>query len=348
MRTRSLLIPGVLIAAACLLYSLRRSPEHERAPSPGGESSLAGEQAAQTDPRAEPRAAQAPPPESVQTVAPREGFASEESHATPDRLLVEWQAPIDFYGKVIDESSNLITGASVQFTWFETPLDDGQKTATSKSDSTGLFSIRGKRGAALEVRVGKDGYHIPNPGFQAFNYALSGHFAPDPAEPVIFQLRKKGQGQELLRLKRNYRVPRDGTPVGIDLASGTAAAGESGHLVVQCRTADQGKRSGQRYDWHCRIAVPNGGLVESQGEFDFLAPEEGYGTSTDIVMPAERPDWRSDVDIKFYYRLPDGRYGRAAFSMVAGGDHFCMIDSLLNPSGSRNLEPLQPGALVHE
>jgi hypothetical protein len=29
------------------------------------------------------------------------------------------------------------------------------------------------------------------------------------------------------------------------------------------------------------------------------------------------------------------------FSMIAGGHHFCMINSVLNPSGSRNLEPAQ-------
>jgi hypothetical protein len=38
-------------------------------------------------------------------------------------------------------------------------------------------------------------------------------------------------------------------------------------------------------------------------------------------------------------QVADGRYGRMTFSMIAGGQHFCMIDSVLNPSGSRNLEP---------
>jgi hypothetical protein len=56
-------------------------------------------------------------------------------------------------------------------------------------------------------------------------------------------------------------------------------------------------------------------------------------------MPANKPDWKDDVDLKFYYRLADGRYGRMTFSMIAGGQHFFMIDSLPNPSGSRNLEP---------
>ncbi len=36
--------------------------------------------------------------------------------------------------------------------------------------------------------------------------------------------------------------------------------------------------------------------------------------------------------------MADGRYGRMTFSMIAGGQHFCMIDSFLNPSGARNWE----------
>jgi hypothetical protein len=87
------------------------------------------------------------------------------------------------------------------------------------------------------------------------------------------------------------------------------------------------------------LAVPGGGLVRTNEEFAFLAPESGYEPSFEINMLADRPDWNSQVDLKFYYLLRDGRYGRMTFSMIAGGQHFCMIDSVLNPSGSRNLEP---------
>jgi hypothetical protein len=81
--------------------------------------------------------------------------------------------------------------------------------------------------------------------------------------------------------------------------------------------------------------------VLSDEEFAFLAPENGYALTNEIAMPADRTNWTSDVDLKFYYRLADGRYGKMKFSMIAGGHHFCMIDSVLNPTGSRNLEPAQ-------
>lgn len=34
------------------------------------------------------------------------------------------------------------------------------------------------------------------------------------------------------------------------------------------------------------------------------------------------------------YHIGGGRYGRMAFSMVADGQHFCMVDTFLKPSGS--------------
>jgi len=86
------------------------------------------------------------------------------------------------------------------------------------------------------------------------------------------------------------------------------------------------------------VSVPDGGLILTDKELDFVAPENGYRASAEITMPADRPNWKDDVDLKFFYRLRDGRYGRMTFSMIAGGDHFCLIESFLNPSGSRNLE----------
>jgi hypothetical protein len=80
-------------------------------------------------------------------------------------------------------------------------------------------------------------------------------------------------------------------------------------------------------------------MVPTDEEFPFVAPEDGYTLTNEIAMPTGRTNWTSQVDLKLYFRLADGRYGRMKFSMIAGGQHFCMIDSVLNPSGSRNLEP---------
>lgn len=52
---------------------------------------------------------------------------------------------------------------------------------------------------------------------------------------------------------------------------------------------------------------------------------------------AER--WRPSMAKHFFIRLGDNRYARINFEMVAGGDHFIVLESFLNPTpGNRNLE----------
>ncbi len=256
------------------------------------------------------------------------------------RELALWQAPIEFYGKVVDEDSNAVVGAQVSFHWMEKPTTDGSRSSNTESDSEGLFSLHGAFGPTLTVSVSKAGYYTSKSTPDGFRYALGNEpFYPDLRNPVVFHLLKKGSGVSLIAVKRNCGIPRDGTPVSINLKTGATATGENGDMVIQCWTHDAGKRSGEKYDWRCVVSFPGGGAVTNNEEFAFEAPENGYAPSLEIAMPADRPDWQDAVDLKFYYRLADGSYGRMTFSMVAFGHHFCMIDSVLNPTGSRNLEP---------
>lgn len=333
----------VAILAICVLFLLRKDAEQPRVvPSDQSEtltaSSSQSEQQKSVENQHVPSPSEKPrvPPAAVAPLA-----SPEDSNALAAQMLTTWQAPIEFYGKVVDENDHPVSAAQVRFHWVETPDESGNRTSTAESDAEGLFSLRGARGPNLSVSVSKEGYYTSREKHPAFKYEFFANpdFSPDPQKPIIFHLRKKGTPEPLVALKRNYRIPRDGTALAIDLISGQTVKGEGGNLVVQCWTYDQGKGSGQKYDWRCLVTIPGGGLALTDAEFPFFAPENGYNPSAEISMPVDRPDWKSDVDVKFFYRLADGRYGRMTFSMIAGGQHFCMIDSVLNPSGSRNLEP---------
>jgi hypothetical protein len=75
-------------------------------------------------------------------------------------------------------------------------------------------------------------------------------------------------------------------------------------------------------------------------QFPFLAPTDGYLPEDKISMPVV-PDvnWKQDVQRSYYFHTAAGNFGSMNFRMIAHGDHFCLIDSFLNPSGSQNLEP---------
>jgi hypothetical protein len=339
MRPRILIFCG-LVLAVCVWFLLRHAPEQPKTESPEVQAPLTNQPlASQPAPPAKVAAAQntaTKPPPDLAAAAVHRG-SPEGINEMQQQALADWQRPIEFYGRVVDENTNPVADASVTFGWSELPKQEAARRATTKSDTEGLFSLHGERGPALDVWVGKEGYYASHGGQRGFSY-LNG-FSPDPMNPVVFLLHKKGTGENLIGVKQNYRVARDGTPLGINLTTGKSVTGGSGDFVVQCWTDDQGKPSGQKYDWRCVVTIPGGGVVPTDEEFAFQAPENGYALTNEIAMPADRPDWTSDVDLKFYYRLADGRYGRMTFSMIAGGQHFCLIDSVLNPSGSRNLEP---------
>lgn len=262
------------------------------------------------------------------------------SNDLQQRILAAWQHQIDFYGKVVDQNSNPVTGAQITFHWMETPDNAGSRSSNTLSDSQGLFSLHGAKGPSLSMTLSKDGYYSSHHGRMGFNYALGPDpISPDPQNPIVFILQKKGSGEQLNSLTRNYLVSPAGIPLSVDLVSGATNASLGGDFIVRCWTQNQGKRSNEKYDWHCVISIPGGGLVSTTEEFPFLAPEGGYQPSIDINMPADTKGWQSQADLKFYFHLANGHYGRMTFSMVAGGQHFCMIDSVLNPRGSRDLEP---------
>ncbi len=80
-------------------------------------------------------------------------------------------------------------------------------------------------------------------------------------------------------------------------------------------------------------------MIESTKEFDFEAPTDGYRASDEINMYTKTPDrWSGNAKKKYFLKLGDGNYARIQFEMIAGGDHFCYIESYLNPDKSRNLE----------
>jgi hypothetical protein len=254
----------------------------------------------------------------------------------------DWRTPINFYGKVVDESNTPVSAANVHFIWTDlSPTGNSEQTAVS--DQNGLFSLNSVTGKNLIVEVSKAGYYAYQPAGAAFNYAGENqNFVPDFGNPVVFQLRKKGDGAELVHFKKNFPVPKGGTPILVDLATGSISASSKDALRVECWTSDSEKKSGWKFEWKCRVSVPGGGLQIYDEIFPFTAPKDGYVADEIIDMTAtDDPKWSQDVRRKFYVKVADGRFARMEFRMVAHGEHFCQIDSFFNPSGSDNLEPAQ-------
>ncbi len=101
------------------------------------------------------------------------------------------------------------------------------------------------------------------------------------------------------------------------------------------------------YDWTFTIELERGGVQHSIDEFMFLAPADGYNQRLEITMKSTNPNWRQTATVGFFARTASGRFGR--FVINVAGPYFgdgprarVRIDGVLNPTGSRNLEPTSP------
>lgn len=321
---RVIVIFAVVLIVAALFLLLRVPP---RAP----------DIATVSAPPVTPQTAQAPSP----PIAEAERF--KEASALVDSVF---SAPIEFYGRVIDQNGNPVPYANVGYTAAD-KFNASGSNYTGQADAEGYFQIKGIQGAGLSVAVRKDGYYfvdetidqsVPSSAATfAYGMGPDSYRRPAPAKdkPAVFVLHKMGKPEPLVRVEQSTRIPKDGTPVTVDLLTGRLSP--NGDMRVETWTG--APVNGRKFDWHCRITVPGGGLMERKGQFDFEAPSEGYEESVELGMPNDAEKWTSDQQRNYFVQLPDGRFARVSFRMIAGGNHYFILESFLNPTpGDRNLE----------
>lgn len=343
MRPRFLIFCGIVLAV-CVWLLLRQTSEPPKTEAPEVQVPLTNQSlvSQSTPPSAKVAVAQNPTsssPPTFATDAVRRG-SPEGIKEMQQRALSDWQRPIEFYGKVVDEKTNPVVDASITFGWSESPTEDATRKATTKSDASGLFSLHGEHGPALDVWVGKKGYYVSHGGQWGFSY-LNG-FSSDPMYPVVFVLRKKGEGQSLITtdypgFAKIAQLRHDGTPVALDLFNGTQVPAGNGQLKLEFWRAIT-NRNENIFDWKCQLTVSGGGLIETKEEFAFQAPENGYRQSLMIDMPAKNQPWTGEIRSKYYIQLPGGKFGRVDFYLSSFNGVFT-VQSAINPTGSRNLEP---------
>jgi hypothetical protein len=270
------------------------------------------------------------------TSAPFDNSRDLQRIAIEKQLDAQWQAPITFYGKVIDERGVGVSDAEVQLSWNNLSGTPNRKLRTH---ADGSFEFDGEQGHSLVVTVKKDGYYTSAADNRIFYYGkTANNHSPRSDDPVLFHLHKIRGAERLIQVKRNLKVKRDGTPLLLDLVSGLEGKESPESLKVECWTSDETSAIGS-FDWKCRISIPGGGLLQSTNEFDFVAPPEGYLTHHQFIMSKENSEtWAREAEAKFFYKTANGNYGSLSFAMIAFNDHFCMVQSFLNPTGSPNVE----------
>ena len=263
----------------------------------------------------------------------------------------EWKMPIDFFGKAIDEAGAPVPGATVTFSRNDTS-PAGTSTATTLSDVDGSFALRGVHGKRLIVNVTAPGYYASQRDQTSFEYAAffeSNFHQPDSQRPVIFRLRKRGQVHPALIVREALMsVDPTGEPQFIDLLTTHKTSNGRGHIAVRLtRPASQP----QPYEWSAAIDGVNGaGLLESEEEFMFQAPLDGYLPGYSYSLPDHTRARQTRLEKKYYVRATDGAiWGRLEIEFIPTYQRAAAIRIrfFINRDGSRNLE-WEPNAILPE
>ena len=130
-----------------------------------------------------------------------------------------------------------------------------------------------------------NGYYTPLAekvsGFEYAEFSYTNFYEPDPDNPVIFQLRKKGIGEPMIARSGMYAVEADGQPRYINLKTGRTSRTNSENcdlIITLTRDGDNPQTSA----WSFIVKVPDGGLIPSNEEFLVQAPETGYQSQMDF------------------------------------------------------------------
>lgn len=346
MRYRVLLaIFGVLGLALILLWLLR--PDR---PDPRnlGESSYLQESKQSSSTQAS-----ANPPVPPETTTPGETQHIRSSSLTNVVELWKHQnhVPIEFYGKVVDDKEQPLEGASIVFTPGWVFPSEGYRNSRTATDKNGSFAFSGAMGRTLSVEVTKAGYY-PMRSLNTNDFDYVGHgsepFRPVSSEPVVFHLRKKGEGTELITSRRGVypdlviKGLTNGTPLRVDFFQ--RKTGSEGQMELSAVKPPVGQPA---TDWSFRMSIPDGGFVEHNDEFPFEAPESGYKSMVEFQFKAGTTNWAQRLRKSYYIAFGQPkRYGRIEVETEL---HTAVrLKYAINPDGSRYLEPKDRSAVRPE
>jgi hypothetical protein len=264
-------------------------------------------------------------------------------------------SPVNFWGRVVDEKGNPISGARAEisvtdnFSW--NPTAKNTRTEyVRKSDTNGLFSLLEKKGGSLHVNMYAEGY-VPsldkktNRKLSCVSLSYSdkndGMYFQNPTEvnPILFILRKKNSIANLaLAFKDCVSISKLGESQRIELKTKEKVS----EFVVRCWSSCPVPFTYDRYDWRAEIHI-TGGKLQAITEFEpFLAPTEGYQRAFKVEMPKDtRENWlRSSPNGNrdFWVQFDDGTYGKARIEVKTGREHEVDAEIWYNLDGTNNFE----------
>lgn len=252
--------------------------------------------------------------------------------------------PIDFYGRVIDQDSNSLSGAKIKIGILHLTMPNplvpelGSRSIQLEqtSDADGRFEFHGETGEGYGAGITKDGYEL-EPGQRSYG-PVSGSFE----NPIIFKMWSTNIHEQLITGGKSFDIVPDGRAYFINLTADTISESIGGDLKIWIQYTNQIVR-GQLYDWSCAIEVINGGLLEQPlGTAMYQAPAKDYTPSFQLQQQIKGGQRGHIGERQFYLKLKNGQeYGQISIELHAPFNDetpgLIRLSYAINPSGSRIL-----------
>jgi|GEM_PF-5153527 len=266
-----------------------------------------------------------------------------------DKLVKDFNVPIIFWGKVVDQNQRPLVGVKVSYSVrlmtispakFPEYRSDFYETFT---DNEGFFSITDKQGDSLNIeKLDMKGYQLSSRAERSFAYAQSPViFKPYSQYPIEFlMVNIQNKPLKFKRFNVRMRMPFDETPVAINPTTGGRAA--NAPLKFSClRELKSGAASKEGFAWKCNLILEGGGLLEMQPSAIYEAPDKGYESQRTFEMKADDSKWSDTLRRELYFKTAENLYGRLIVEIVMREDEpdaFVSVSGFLNLHGLRDLD----------
>lgn len=252
--------------------------------------------------------------------------------------------PIEFYGIVLDQDSNALSGVNVKVTVQQVimpvptlPFIGPKEISVERTTgSDGRFEISGIQGEGFDLEsIQKDGYEA-EPTRRGFGPS-GGRFE----NPTIFKMWSTNIHEKLIGGEKKFQIIPDGRSYFINLTDGTINDSGQGDLRVWINYMNQVQDS-KLYDWSAGIEVVNGGLLEQGlGSPMYEAPTDGYVPAFQISQKIKGFQGGETGSHQFFLQLRNGQmYGQMTIDLYAPFNEIpglIRLSYAINPSGSHIL-----------
>jgi hypothetical protein len=255
-------------------------------------------------------------------------------------ILKSMDKSIQFYGKVLDQNNNPVTGAQVLM---NVRGSMGIKEISRITDNAGFFIVNNETGNLLFIEsIDKTGYEFSVENNLPISFRIDEFYVFDPAKPVIFKLRKKEPPATVIPweyVSLLFNLKTSGYELDL-IKSDWDSPGQFGKApFLRDKHVDvliKGKLAADQKSYELTVETPDQGSGVILGDtLLYVVPEQGYQQKEKLIVPLQ-----NQMKKYVYIKSRNGKvYARLDFEIKTTEETMIVsMNSWTNPTGSRNVD----------